>query len=142
MPALLPVASSRQALLIPMPEGMEIRTKLQEADHKIMGIKGAPISLIVSGSLGRHLGYDPEYCYMVSSVASLTEFHEPNHVTEILCSMILDKGGHQEEVSYQYNIQRAPLKAVISKIVESIYINVVNSGHSTLLEASVMNSNT
>ena len=118
------------SLAYPNAEGMEIRTKLQEADHKIMGVKGAPISLIVSGSLGRLLGYDPESCYMVSSVASLTECYEPNHVTEILCSMILDKGGHQEEVSYQYNIQRALIKAVISKIVESIYINVVNSGHS------------
>ncbi|KAL8921445.1 MAG: hypothetical protein Q9172_004037 [Xanthocarpia lactea] len=118
------------SLAYPNARGMEIQTRLQDADKKIMGIQHAPINLVVSGSLGRLLSQDPEYCYMVSSVAALTEFHEPRHVAEILGSMVLDKGGHQEEVSYRYSVQRDPITAVISKIVESIYVNVVNSGHS------------
>ncbi|KAL8710896.1 MAG: hypothetical protein Q9225_007212 [Loekoesia sp. 1 TL-2023] len=118
------------SLAYPNDKGMKIHKRLQDADKKILGIQQAPISLVVSGSLGRLLSYDPEYCYMVSSVAALTEYHAPIRVADVLCSMILDKGGHQEEVSYKYDVQRAPIKAVISKIVESIYINVVNSGHS------------
>ncbi|MCJ1476367.1 hypothetical protein MMC13_005033 [Lambiella insularis] len=108
------------SLAYPNTKVLEIRTSLQEADKKISNMTKAPIRLVVSGSLGRPLGYDPEFCYMVSSVATLTEFHEPQHVADILCSMVLDNGGHRESVSYRYNVQRAPIKAVISKIVERL----------------------
>ncbi|KAL1615322.1 hypothetical protein SLS54_009103 [Diplodia seriata] len=43
--------------------------------------------------------------------------------------MMLDQGGHENGVSMKYYVQRAPILAVMSKIVESIYVNVVNAGH-------------
>lgn len=66
---------------------------------------------------------------MVSTVAALTKFHKPEFATDALCSMILDRRGHERSVSLRYNVQRSPVKAVISKIVDSIYLNVVNAGH-------------
>ncbi|KAK0509606.1 hypothetical protein JMJ35_008000 [Cladonia borealis] len=48
-----------------------------------------------------------------------------------LTSMILDRGGHQTETKYTYEVWRAPTRAVISKLVESIFLNISNAGHQT-----------
>ena len=117
-------------LAYPNEAGMDIQRQIKEADQKIVErVKQLPIRLILSGSIGRLLAKDVDTCYMVSTVAALTKFHEREFATEVLCSMIFDKGGHEEDVSYKYNVQRAPVKAVMYKIVDSIYLNVVNAGH-------------
>ncbi|KAE9363363.1 hypothetical protein N431DRAFT_141606 [Stipitochalara longipes BDJ] len=42
--------------------------------------------------------------------------------------MIFDNGGHEKGVEFKYSIQLAPTKAVMSKIVESVWVNVINTG--------------
>ncbi len=117
-------------LAYPNNAGMDIQRQIKEADQKIIDkVKQLPVRMVVSGSLGRLLGKDIDTCYMVSTVAALTRFHDPEFATDALCSIILDKGGHEKELSLKYSVQRSPIKAVISKIVDSIYLNVVNAGH-------------
>ncbi len=117
-------------LAYPNDAGMDIQRQINEADRKIAErVKQLPIRLVLSGSIGRLLAKNVDTCYMVSTVAALTKFHNPEFATDALCSMILDKGGHEKNVSLEYNVQRNPVKAVISKVVESIYVNVVNAGH-------------
>ena len=117
-------------LAYPNDGGSDIHRQVQEADRKILErVKQVPVRLVLSGSVGRLLAKDVDTCYMVSTVAVLTKFHDPEFATDALCSMILDRGGHEKEVSLRYNVQRSPVKAVISKIVDSIYLNVINAGH-------------
>lgn len=117
-------------LAFPNKAGVKIKCQIQDQDQKLLeGRKRAPVRLVVSGSLGRLLAKDVNTCYMVSTVATLTQFHSPGYACDVLCSMMLDEGGHEEKVSTKYYVQRSPIKAVVSKIVDSIYLNVVNAGH-------------
>jgi hypothetical protein len=117
------------SLAYPNEEGMKLQAAIETADQQILQqLKRAPLKLVVSGSLGRLVGRNPETSYIVTTVSALTQYHDPEYVTDALCSMILDKGGHEKEVSLKYDVQRAPIKAVISKIVDSVYLNVVNAG--------------
>jgi hypothetical protein len=117
-------------LAYPNDAGIDIQQQIKDADKRLMDkITKLPLRMVVTGSLGRLLGRDPETCYMVSTVAALTRFHDHEFATDMLCSMVLDKGEHEKEVSFKYSVQRSPIKAVMSKIVESIYLNVFNAGH-------------
>ncbi|KAF8851822.1 hypothetical protein BDZ45DRAFT_807970 [Acephala macrosclerotiorum] len=117
-------------LAYPNEAGIDIQRQIKDADKKLMDkVAKLPVRMVVTGSLGRLLGKDPETCYMVSTVAVLMRFHDLEFATDTLCSMMMDKGGHEKEVSLKYSVQRSPVKAVMSKIVESIYLNVVNAGH-------------
>lgn len=117
------------SLAYPNEEGMRLQKDIDTKDLQILKqLKKAPLRLVVSGSLGRLVGRNPETSYIVTTVSALTRYHEPEFVTEALCSMILDSGGHEKEVSLRYDIHRAPIKAVVSKIVDSVYVNVVNAG--------------
>jgi hypothetical protein len=117
-------------LAFPNDAGIDIQRQIREADARLIDkIAHLPVRMVVTGSLGRLLAKEPDTCYMVSTVAALTRFHDLEFATETLCSMMLDNGGHEEGVSLKYNVQRSPIKAVMSKIVESIYLNVVNVGH-------------
>jgi hypothetical protein len=117
------------SLAYPNEEGMKLQAAIETADRQILQqLKRAPLKLVVSGSLGRLVGRNPETAYIVTTVSALTQYHDPEYATDALCSMILDKGGHEKEVSLKYDVQRAPIKAVISKIVDSVYVNVVNAG--------------
>ncbi|KAI9660924.1 MAG: hypothetical protein M1821_009251 [Bathelium mastoideum] len=115
-------------LAYPNEVGYEIR-RLIEGDQRLQGLKNVPHGLIVSGSLSRMMVRDIDFCYMVSTTAVLADFYSPAEVTGILCSMMLDAGNHEHRTSYRYQAQCEPIKAVVSKIVDSIFINVVNTGH-------------
>jgi hypothetical protein len=75
---------------------------------------------------------DPEYCYMVSTVACLTTDHDLEYVKAALTSMILDQGGHENGCQPKYHVPRAPITAVISRVVDSIYLNITNAGHNSV----------
>ncbi|KAL9067198.1 MAG: hypothetical protein Q9157_006890 [Trypethelium eluteriae] len=117
------------SLAYPNESGMELQKHIEAADRQILKqLKKAPLQLVVSGSLGRLIGRDPETVYIVTTVSTMTRYRDPESVASMLCSMILDRGGHEKEVAFRYDIHRAPMKAIISKIVDSVYINVVNTG--------------
>lgn len=66
---------------------------------------------------------------MVTTVAVAMEFHDLPFASTVLYNMALDKGGHEEGVDYPYDIRKTRIKPVVAKIVDSIALNVVNSGH-------------
>ncbi|KAL9074542.1 MAG: hypothetical protein Q9157_004337 [Trypethelium eluteriae] len=123
-------AKQARGLAYPNENGLVIRDSIEESDQGLKGLlKGAPLNLVISASLGRMMARDVDFCYLVSTVSVLTNYWDPEGTTDILCSMMLDSGENQHGVSLLYQAQRDPIKAVMSKIVESILINVVNTGH-------------
>ncbi|GAB7347779.1 hypothetical protein MBLNU459_g5321t3 [Dothideomycetes sp. NU459] len=118
-----------KGLAYPNSNGSKIQTSVVAADEKLRNLRNVPLGLIYSGALGRLMLKDPDYCYMVSTVATLIRHHDVEYAKAALTSMILDQGGHEIECKPKYHVQRAPVKAVISKIVESAHLNVTNPGH-------------
>ncbi len=118
-----------QSLAYPNGNGLQIHKSLDEAESKIKRIKNSPLQIVLPGAPGRILAKDPNLCYLVSTVACLTKFHDMEYAADAICSMIFDRGGHQDYVQLRYEVLRAPIRAVVSKVVDSIFLNVVNSGH-------------
>jgi hypothetical protein len=107
--------------------GLQLRDNLAKPTSKTTRFGGLNINL--AGSVGRLMSFDIDYCYMVTTVAVVMEFHDMTFATNVPCNMALDKGAHDEIVDYPYDIRRTRIKPVITKIVDSIALNVVNSGH-------------
>jgi len=90
-----------------------------------------PLSLTFSKALGRHIVKEPEVSYVASTTACLLTHHDSDYVKSALTSMILDKGGHEKEVQLKYEALRPPMRAVIAKLVDSIFLNLSNAGYRT-----------
>ncbi|KAI9712374.1 MAG: hypothetical protein M1820_001587 [Bogoriella megaspora] len=83
--------------------GMVLQKRIDAADQQIVNqVKKAPLRLVVSGSPGRLIDRNPETLYIVTIVSTLTRYRDPKF--------------------------RAPIKAVVSQIVQSVYVNAVNAG--------------
>ena len=125
--------TAAQSLAYPNKNGMMISDSITNSDVRLERLSRAqlPLPLTFSKALGRYIVKEPEVCYMASTTACLLTHHDPSYVRSALTSMILDKGGHQIETKYTYEVWRAPTKAVISKVVDSIFLNISNSGHKT-----------
>ncbi|KAK8055341.1 hypothetical protein PG993_000568 [Apiospora rasikravindrae] len=121
-------AQLARSLAYPNDDALVIRSSIAEADIKLHTLQ-APLRLIKSGSLGRLIAQDPEFSYMVTTVTSLSRFYKIDRITDTVCSMMLDHNENVTSAEYQYQVQRAPIRAVTLKIVESISRNVVNAGH-------------
>ena len=119
-------------LAFPNQYGLDLLKQVKQADDGILqNFRKAPLRLVVSGSLGRLIGRDDDICYMVTTVAALTAYHDtPQFAADVISSMIFDEQNHEHGLREpKYQVQRLPIMAVVSKIVQSIYINVVNAGH-------------
>ena len=79
-----------------------------------------PMKLFPSTSLGRLIGRQPELRYVVTTVARLCHCHTSKFAARLFFDMVFDRGGHEREVYHQHSYAKAPVKAVLSKIVESI----------------------
>ncbi|KAK8087414.1 hypothetical protein PG994_002388 [Apiospora phragmitis] len=122
-------AELARSLAYPNEDALVVRASIAEADKKLHTLR-APLRLINSGSLGRLIAQDPEFSYMVTTVTSLSNFYKIDRITDTVCSMMFYHNGNPASAQYQYQVQRAPIRAVTLKIVESISRNVVNAGHS------------
>lgn len=110
--------------------GCLLREGLAKSNFETKSLGGLKLNgLKLAGSVGRLIAFDTKSCYMVTTVAVLMAFHDMKFAINVLCNMALDTGGHEGGVDYPYDIRRTRIKPVISKIVESIALNVVNSGH-------------
>lgn len=127
--AFIECAKLAKGLAYPNANGTQIGTSVIRADQKLSQLKIIPFKLWHSGALGRIMLKDPDYCYMVSTVATLITHHDLGYVTDALTSMLLDSGGHEDDCKPKYQILRAPTKAVVSQIVHSIHLNVTIAGH-------------
>jgi hypothetical protein len=121
-------------------------TKGQEFfDEVIRGldtIPVAPLFLQQSGSLGRLMAGDPNLSWIVSTAASLFQHHRDDGlVTDKLIAFISQsRDGRQDEV---HQVSRVPnnnthkpewlrVRAVLKKIVTSVWYNIVNAGCDTI----------
>lgn len=125
------VLASAKQLAFPNEEGYKLQQHLEEADKSIVRrLKESPIQLVAPNALGRTVGRNYDTAYIVTTVATLIQKHDEEYVTDVLCSMILDQGGHEKGINYEHLPHRGPIRAVMSKIVHSVQLNVINSGHS------------
>jgi hypothetical protein len=102
----------------------------------------APLFLQQSGSLGRLMAGDPNLSWIVSTVASLFQHHRDDSVvTDKLIAFISQshdfRGDDQNQVSkIPRNIIYKPewlrVRAVLRKIVSSVWYNIVNVGCDTI----------
>ena len=120
-----------QGLAYPNKNGMILSGSVAKADARLIRLKKGqlPLELTFSGALGRYIVKEPDVCYMASTTACLLTHHDLDYAKSALTSMILDRGGHQTETKYTYEVWRAPTRAVISRLVESIFLNISNAGH-------------
>jgi hypothetical protein len=125
--------TAAHGLAYPNENGMKLSSSVADADERLQKLKKGqlPLALTFSQALGRYIVKEPNVCYIASTTACLLTHHDLNYVKSALTSMVLDKGGHQTETKYSYEVWRAPIRAVISKLVESIFLNISNLGHQT-----------
>lgn len=125
--------TAARSLAYPNKNGMILSGSVAHADERLQKLqkRQLPLALTFSQALGRYIVKEPEICYMASTTACLLAHHDLPYTMSALTSMVLDKGGHQTETKYSYEVWRAPIRAVISKVVESIFLNISNVGHQT-----------
>jgi len=128
-----------KALIYPNDNGLQIRSRLKENDAKL---KAKPyvagLKLVSALTIGKWMTYDPDYCYLVTTVAALFAHHDMSYASEAVCDMLLDKGNHKEGTSQVYRYEKSRLLPVVKKIVESITLNVINgSGNSDNLPEEI-----
>ncbi|ERF72447.1 hypothetical protein EPUS_07904 [Endocarpon pusillum Z07020] len=126
-----------KGLVVPNHNGQALFEDIvQGVDNKPRG----PLFLEQSGSLGRLMAEDPYLSWMISTVASLFQFHKDvAFISHALVSFILRahdarQPSHHSEVADfpTYSHAQVRIKAVIDKIVLSIWHNVVNAGCDTI----------
>ncbi|KAI4261723.1 MAG: hypothetical protein L6R42_003081 [Xanthoria sp. 1 TBL-2021] len=125
--------SRAESLAYPNKNGMVLSESITKADNRLQQLKQGhlPLSLTFSQALGRLLVREPDLCYMTSTTACLLQYHDLAYTASALTSVVLDRGGHEEETKYTYEPWRASIRAVIVKVVESIFLNITNAGHQT-----------
>lgn len=71
----------------------------------------------------------PEYSYLVTTVAAIMAYHDVIYAEKAICNMVLDPGGHQHGIIAPYDVRKTRIKPVVEKVVDSIALTIVNSGH-------------
>ena len=118
------------ALVYPNEHGLVVRESILQSEKKIARVGG--LHLIAAGAIGRWMAFSQDHAYMVTTVAAATKYQGMNFAAKVLCEMVLtDKDGTSSEVTgyYSYSVDRARLMGVLTKVVESISLNVINPGH-------------
>ncbi len=125
--------TAARSLAYPNKNGLILSSSIGHADERLRNLKKGqtPLALSFSQALGRYIIKDPEVCYVASTTACLLRHHDLDYAKSALTSMVLDKGGHQTETKYNYEVWRAPTRAVLSELCESIFLNITNLGHET-----------
>lgn len=112
-------------------------------DQIICGLDTTPVGplfLQQSGSLGRLMAGDSNLSWIVSTVACLFQHHRDDRVvTETLTAFIMESHrsrGQEQDLSaadtYMYRPEQTRVRAVVRKIVSSVWYNVVNVGCDTI----------
>lgn len=98
--------------------------------------KCLPFFLQQAGSLGRYMCNDHHLSWMVSTIACLFHFHDQDFVSKAVVEILLPGHTFAEETwtpvekANDYIVRRQ-LTAVVPQTASSVWLNVVNSGHST-----------
>jgi len=117
------------------------KTGQQFFDKIIHGLDTMPVGplfLQQSGSLGRLMAGDPNLSWIVSTVGCLFQHHRDDRVvTETLTAFIMEshrsRGQDFSAVdAFMYSPEQTRVRAVVRKIVSSVWYNVVNVGCDTI----------
>jgi hypothetical protein len=93
-----------------------------------------PLAVQQSGALGRIMIKDPHLAWVISTTACLMQYHNERFISEAICMMIMQSDPQNQgrpEYELRYLASRVELKAVIDKIITSVWFNVINSGTNT-----------
>ena len=119
-----------RGLAYPNKIGLELREKIHQKQTE--AAKAGGLQLVASGAIGRWMAFTQDHVWMVTTVAAATRFHKVEFAKQLLCEMALastDSSSDETSNYYAYSVHRARLSGVLSKIVDSIYLNVVTAGH-------------
>ncbi|KAF5694910.1 hypothetical protein FDENT_805 [Fusarium denticulatum] len=119
------------------------QTGQQFFDKIIQGLDTLPVRPLFlqhSGSLGRLMAGDPNLSWIVSTVACLFQHHRDDMlVTETVTACIMESHrlrGQEHDVvtrdAFMYDPEHTRVRAVVRKIVSSVWYNVVNVGCDTV----------
>ena len=116
----------------PNEHGLTIRQSILHNENRLVKVGG--LHLITAGAIGRWMAFSQDHAYMVTTVAVTSKYQGTDYAANLLLHLVLgNKYGfeHGSTVKFvnSYSVDRARLKGVIVKIVESISLNVVNPGH-------------
>ena len=114
-------------LAYPNEVGLVVKERLlQRTPSKVGGL-----SLVRPGAVGRWMVMSHEHCYMVTTTLVFARYRGLNYVPRLLCEMFLASENVSEtHPSIPESVVRMRLTRVLSKVTDSIALNVMNVGHS------------
>ena len=121
-----------RGIAYPNEHGLAIRQSILQNENKLAKVGG--LDLITAGAVGRWMSFSQDHAYMVTTVAVATKYQGIDYAAQLLRELVLHKKYgfvRQADVklSNSFAVDRARLMGVITKIVESIALNVINPDH-------------
>lgn len=119
-------------LIIPNELGEQFHKQVRNAkNHKFI-----PFFLQQAGSLGRFMTRDYHLSWMISTTACLFQFHDERFVSDALSMLIMQSQLAKDDKPAKawhakYHPASVQLRTVLDKISNSVWLNIVNSGHAT-----------
>jgi hypothetical protein len=113
----------------PNANGLCIQRSLRKAASQDRLRMFGSLALGVFGSVGRMIATSPEHAYLVTTVAAIMTYHDVEYAEKAICNIVLDTGDHKHGIVAPYDIRRIRIKPVVEKVVDSIALTIVNSGH-------------
>lgn len=108
----------------PNDNGLQICKAVEASDVRLKSSSQvAGLNLKSADSIGRWMSYDPDFRYLVTTVAALLTHHDTAYATDAICAMVPDETG------VAVHFQRNRLFPIVKKIVEDIALHVVNCGN-------------
>ena len=109
----------------------EVGEALKERIFHSSGPKAIPgLRLVSSGAVGRWMALSKEHSYMVTTTVVVSRFRKVSAIPQLLCDMAFAHGDLKNtKTGPPAPVIRMRLLGVISKVVESISLNVTNLGH-------------
>ena len=112
----------------PNENGNALRDRIFRNDRPFSLASG--VACVLPGAIGRWMALDPEHAYLVTTTVIWARFQQLSDVPELLCEMIMSKAPTEAtSTSPPESVIRMRLLRVLSKVVDSIALNVVNVGH-------------
>ena len=116
-------------LAYPNENGRILRQQIIETDRRPAVIAG--IATIQSGAVGRYMASSEQHAYIVTTTVIASRFRSLEDLPTLLCEIVLANIDIEEsKTGPPIDIIRMRLLSVLSKVIDSISLNVVNVGHS------------
>ena len=103
---------------MPNEHGLQIRTSLLECEKRYAKVSG--LRLIQSGSVGRWMAFDPDYCYMVATVAAIMTHHGYQFAAQALCYMIMSSKTQGDKIDPSYSIKKTRLMPCYQRLWKAL----------------------